>query len=202
MFKWKYGRFMPFYAPDSGADGGAGASGEEGEIATPPEIDYKAKVLEWEAKYKKLIKDFDDTSTELASKKKAEKARMTEEEQREAENAEKEQRYQEMAAKLAEMQTANLFAKNGFDEKDYGDIAAKIVEVGSDKASELAESIIAFVKKSNQSAVANAQRGGLKDGAHYPQTSTSKPSDTPFAEQAIAYTKHDDKSQEIKNKYR
>lgn len=205
MFKWKYGRLMQFFAPDTGADGGAGASGSDGTdgAGTPDTTDYKAKALEWETKYKKLKKDFDDTSTELASKKKAEKAKMSEEEQKQAENAEKEQRYQEMVAKVAEMETATLFAENGFDKKDYGDLAAKIVEVSGEKSGELAESVIAFVQKANKSAVANAQRSGLKDGAHYPQTSTATKTDiNPYAAMAIEANKQTCDVQAIQNKYR
>ncbi|MCM1437781.1 MAG: hypothetical protein NC131_01025 [Roseburia sp.] len=159
--------------------------------------------MEWEAKYKKLKKDFDDTSTELASKKKAEKARMTEEEQRVAENAEKEQRYQEMVAKVAEMETATKFAESGFEKTDYAEIATKIVEIGGDKASELAESIIAFVQKANKSAVANARNAAIKDGAVPPKTSTAKADNTnPYAAMAIEANKQTCDVQAIQNKYR
>lgn len=204
MFKWKYGRFMPFCAPDTGADGGqAGGEGSNGGEQTPPDTtDYKALWEKSLADNKKLKASFDQTAHEVAELKKAQKAKMSEEEQRAAENAEREQRYQEAMARVAEMETATLFAENGFEKKDYDDVAKKIVEVGGDKSKELAEIFIDFVKKANASAVASARNGAIKDGAIPPKTSTVQPSDTPFAEQAIAYGKHDDKSEEIKNKYR
>lgn len=204
MFKWKYGQFMPFYAPDSGADGGqAGGEGNNGGNETPPDTtDYKALYEKALADQKKLKASFDQTAHEVAELKKQSKAKMSEEEQRAAETAEREQRYQELQNEVYEMRVSTAFAKAGFDEKDYGDIAKKIVKVGGEQSNDLAETLIEFVKKANKSAVANARNGAIKDGAVPPKTSTAQASDTPFAEQAIAYTKHDDKSQEIKNKYR
>lgn len=181
------------------------------ETNTEPTIDY-------EVEYKKAIAERDNAraeakkyeslkdkySRESADYKRQLEAQMTDEQKREAENAEKEQRYQQAMARVAEMETTTLFAENGFDKKDYGEIAAKIVEIsgGGDKAKEFTNTLIAFVKKANQSAVASARNGAIKDGAVPPKTSTAQASDTPFAEQAFAYTKHDDRSQEIKNKYR
>lgn len=206
MFKWKYGQFMLFYAPDTGADGGqAGGEGNNGGNETPPDTtDYKALYEKALADQKKLKASFDQTAHEVAELKKQSKAKMSEEEQRAAETAEIMQQNKDLQSKIAEMETSTLFAENGFDKKDYGDIATKIVEIsgGGDKAKEFTETLIEFVKKANKSAVASARNGAIKDGAVPPKTSTAQASDTPFAEQAIAYTKHDDKSQEIKNKYR
>ncbi|MCM1440068.1 MAG: hypothetical protein NC131_12830 [Roseburia sp.] len=148
---------------------------------TEPTIDY-------EAEYKKAISERDSAraeaekykglkdkySGEAAKYKKQVDDKMSDDEKKQAELAEKEQRYAEMAAKVAEMETATLFAENGFDKNDYADIAKKVVEVGGDKARELAESIIAFVQKANKSAVANARNAAIKDGAVTPKTSTAK----------------------------
>lgn len=204
MLKWKYEQFMPFYAPDSGADGGAGASGGEGadRTGTPDTTDYKALYEKAIADSKKLKASFDQASHDIAELKKAQKAKMSDDELKAQQDAEKEQAHIAVLKELAEMKAANLFAKNGFDEKDYGDIAAKIVEVGGDKASELAESIIAFVQKSNKSAVANAQRSGLKDGAHYPQTSTAKTETHTYAQMATQSNQPSNREQEIKDFYK
>lgn len=209
MFMWKKcGQFMPFYAPDNGANGG-GAGDNGGESGQVVETDYKALYEKLQADHEKaktenakLKASFDKTASEVAELKRASKAKMSEEEKRAAETAEREQRYQELQNEVYEMRVSTAFAKAGFDEKDYGDIAKKIVEVGGEQSNDLAETLIEFVKKANKSAVASAKNGAIKDGAVPPKTSTTQPSDTPFAEQAIAYTKRDDKSQEIKNKYR
>lgn len=180
MFKWKYGQFMLFYAPDTGADGGqANGEGNNGGTEIPPDTtDYKAECARLEKEYQKLKGYYDGVSSELAAKKKAEKAKMSEEEQRAAENAEREQRYQELQNEVYEMRVSTAFAKAGFDEKDYGDIAKKIVEVGGEQSNDLAETLIEFVKKANKSAVASSRNGAIKDGAVPPKTSTAKPSDT------------------------
>lgn len=196
MFQW-YCRFMPYYAPDTGADAGADENGGEsaGVTETSDKTDYKAL-------YMKLKPQFDRTASEVAELKKAQKATMNEQQLKEAENVEKEQRYQEMVAKVAEMETATLFAENGFEKKDYGEIAAKIVEVGGDKAGELAESVITFVKKANQSAVANAKNALIKDGAVPPKTSTGKANEYTFAQMATRSNQPSNRSQEIKDFYK
>lgn len=177
MFKSRYSRFM--FAPDTGADGGAGAgtNGADGGNDGNGEVDntdYKALYEKAIADSKKLKASFDQTSHEVAELKKAQKAKMSEEEKRQAEFEEKEQRYQEAMARVAEMETATLFAENGFDKKDYEEVAKKVVEVGGDKARELADTIIEFVKKANKTAVASAKNGAIKDSAIPPKTSTSK----------------------------
>lgn len=177
MFKSRYARFM--FAPDTGADSGAGVStnGADGANDGNGEVDntdYKALYEKAIADSKKLKASFDQTSHEVAELKKAQKAKMSEEEQRQAEFEEKEQRYQEAMARVAEMETSTLFAENGFDKKDYEEVSKKIVEVGGDKARELADTIIEFVKKANKTAVASARNGAIKDGAIPPKTSTAK----------------------------
>lgn len=173
MKKWLKARLMPFYAPDSGADGATGGDGDNGGNATPPDTtDYKALYEKSLADNKKLKASFDQTAHEVAELKKAQKAKMSEEEQRAAESAEKEQRYKDLQNEVNEMRTATAFAKAGFDEKDYGDIVKKIVEVGGEKSGELADTLIEFVKKANASAVASAKNALIKDGAVPPKTST------------------------------
>lgn len=204
MFKWNYGRFMPFYAPDSGADGGqAGGEGNNGGEQTPPDTtDYKALYEKAQADNKKLKASFDQTAHEVAELKKAQKAKMSEEEQRAADNAEKEQRYKELQNEVYEMRVSTAFAKSGFDEKDYGDIAKKIVEVGGEQSNDLAETLIAFVKKANQSAVASARNGAIKDGAVPPKTSTAKPEENSIAKQVFEANKPNANSENIKNRYK
>lgn len=203
MFMWKYGRIMPCFAPDSGADSGTGASsGESADGATATGETSGAAEPNYKALYLKLKPQFDRTASEVAELKKAQKATMTEQQVKEAENAEKEQRYQEMAAKVAEMETASLFAENGFDKNDYGEVSAKLVEVGGEKAGELAESIIAFVKKANATAVANAKNALIKDGAYTPKTSTAKANEHTYAQMAFESNQPSNRTQEIKDYYK
>lgn len=176
MFIGRYGRFM--FAPDIGADGGAsvGANGTEGGNAGA-EVDITDYKALWEQEKKEKLKfkeAFDKKASELSAKEKAERARMSDEEKREAEFAEKEQRYQEAIAKVAEMEVSTLFAENGFDKKDYADLSKKVVELCGTNSHELAEIIVDFVKKSNNSAVANAKNSMIKDGAVPPKTSTAQ----------------------------
>lgn len=181
MFKSRYAKFM--LAPDTGADGGAGVgtNGADGANDGNSEVDYKALYEQSQAQVEKEKQEklkfkeaFDRKASELSAKEKAERARMTDEEKRQAEFEEKEQRYQEAMARVAEMETATLFAESGFDKKDYEEVAKKVVEVGGEKAKELADTIIEFVKKANKTAVASARNGAIKDSAIPPKTSTAK----------------------------
>lgn len=204
MHKWLKERLMPFYAPDGGADGStAGGEGNNGGTETPPDTtDYKALYEKSLADNKKLKASFDQTAHEVAELKKAQKAKMSEEEQRAAENAEREQRYKDLQSEVNEMRTATAFAKAGFDEKDYGDIVKKIVEVGGEKSGELADTLIEFVKKANASAVASAKNALIKDGVVPPKTSTAQKNDNPYATMAIEANKQDRDVQAIQNKYK
>lgn len=204
MFKWKYGQFMPFYAPNTGADGGqASGEGNNGGNETPPDTtDYKALYEKALADQKKLKASFDQTAHEVAELKKQSKEKMSEEEQRAAEIAEREQRYQELQNEVYEMRVSTAFAKAGFDEKDYGDIAKKIVEVGGEQSNDLAETLIEFVKKANKSAVASARNGAIKDGAVPPKTSTAKPEENSIAKQVFEANKPNANSENIKNRYK
>lgn len=201
MKKWLKARLMPFYAPDSGADGATGGDGDNGGNATPPDTtDYKALYEKSIADNKKLKASFDQTAHEVAELKKAQKAKMSEEEQRAAESAEKEQRYKDLQNEVNEMRMATAFAKAGFDEKDYGDIVKKIVEVGG--TSELADTIIDFVKKANKTAVASAKNALIKDGVITPQTSTAQASQNPYATMATEINNPSNRENEIKDHYR
>ncbi len=183
MFMWKkYGQFMPSYAPDNGANGGGtsdnGGNGEQG-----VETDYKAlyEALKADndkakAEYAKLKTSFDKTASEAAELKRASKAKMSEEEQRAAEIAEKEQRIVELQSRVYETETSTLFAEAGFDKKDYGELVKQVVAAGGDKSSELAETFLTFVKKSNAAAVANAKNAAIRDGAVTPNASTTQAS--------------------------
>lgn len=202
MFKWNYGRFMPFYAPDTGVDGGADGDGDIGGNETPPDTtDYKALYEKLFTYNKKLKEDFDKAAHDVSELKKAQRANMDEQQLKAAETAEKEQRYQEAMARIAEMETATLFAENGFDKKDYGEVATKIVEAGSERAKELAETLIEFVKKANKSAVANARNAAIKDSVVLPKTSTAEPSKTPYADMAVSATVKGQRAEEIRKKY-
>ena len=181
MFMWKkYGQFMPFYAPDNGANGsGAGDNGGEGGQAV--ETDYKALYEKLQADHEKaksenakLKASFDKTASEIAELKRASKAKMSEEEQRAAEIAEKEQRIAELQSRVYETETSTLFAEAGFDKKDYGELVKQIVAVGGDKSSELAETFLTFVKKSNATAVASAKNGAIRAGAVTPNASSAQ----------------------------
>lgn len=181
MFMWKkYGQFMPFYAPDNGANGG-GAGDNGGESGQVVETDYKTLYEKLQADHEKaktenakLKASFDKTASEVAELKRASKAKMSEEEQRAAESAEMEQRYKDLQNEVNEMKTATAFAKAGFDEKDYGELVKQVVAVGGDKSSELAETFLTFVKKSNAAAVASAKNGAIRDGAVTPNASSAQ----------------------------
>lgn len=203
----RYGRFM--FAPDTGADGGASVDSNRlttgAEIKTAEDVDktdYKALWEKAESEKAKLKKSFDATASEIAELKKANKAKLSEEEKRELELAEKEQHYQEMANQLNAMKVDTIFAKQGFDEKDYSDLSKKLVEVGGDKAFELAEQLVEFVKKSNKSAIANAKNGMIKDSAITPKASTATTEEHRYASMAMEATKNDIDKEKIKNRYR
>ena len=165
----RYGRFM--FAPDTGADGGAGT--ETPAEQTVDTTDYKALYEKEKADREKLKASFDKTASEIAELKKQNKAKMSEEEQRQAEQAEREALYKSTLAQLNEIKTSSVFAKSGIAENDYSDLSKKLVETCGDKASEVAETIIELVKKSNKSAVANAKNASIVDGARTPAASTN-----------------------------
>lgn len=165
----RYGRFM--FAPDTGADGGAGA--ETPAEQTVDTTDYKALYEQEKSKSEKWKASFDKASGDIAEMKRQNKAKMSEEEQRQAEQAEREALYKSTLAQLNEIKTSSVFAKSGIAETDYSDLSKKLVETCGDKASEVAETIIELVKKSNKSAVANAKNASIVDGARTPAASTN-----------------------------
>lgn len=198
-----FGRYVRFmFAPDDGASGG-GVGGEPtgGEVKVDT-TDYKALYEKEVAERAKLKKSFDATASEIAELKKANKAKMSEEEKREAELAERELHYKEMENQLNSMRVDTVFAKNGYDEKDYSDLSKKLVEVGGANASELAEVFLEFVKKANKTAVANAKNGMIKDSAIPPKASNTTAEEHTYAKLATENNAPSNKANDIKNYYR
>jgi hypothetical protein len=207
MFKSKYARFM--FAPDTGADGGV-ASGVTGDTVantttTAKEVDttdYKALYEKQKTDYDKLKRSFDTTASEVAELKKANKAKLSEEEQQKLEQAEREQLYRDTLNQLNAMKVDTVFAKQGYDEKDYTDLSKKIVEVGGDKANELAEIVVEFVKKANKTAIANAKNSMIKDSAITPKASTeTQPQKGEFARFAREQSKKQLTAEDIQKYY-
>ena len=173
----RYGRFM--FAPDTGADGASATTATAWTSVNTPTTasdnaqtvdttDYKALYEKEKADREKLKASFDKASGDIAEMKRQNKAKMSEEEQRQAEQAEREALYKSTLAQLNEIKTSSVFAKSGIAESDYSDLSKKLVETCGDKASEVAETIIELVKKSNKSAVANAKNASIVDGARTP----------------------------------
>lgn len=204
----RYAKFM--FAPDDGANGGGvgvGTNGADGESATNYKALYEKTVASLEkevAERAKLKKSFDATASEIAELKKANKAKMSEEEKREAELAERELHYKEMENQLNSMRVDTVFAKNGYDEKDYSDLSKKLVEACGDKACDIVENIVAFVKKSNKYAIENAGRAGLKDSSNamLPKASNTTAEEHTYAKLATENNALSNKSNDIKNYYR
>lgn len=194
----KYGSFM--FAPDTGSDGEANASATV--VTEVDNTDYKALYEKEVAERAKLKKTFDATASEVAELKKQSKAKMSEEEKREAE-LEKERKYwQAMANELNEIKVANIFAKQGYDEKDYSDLSKKLVEVGGANAAELADSFVEFVRKATKNAVASAKNGMIKDGAIPPKTGSLQDDKPKYAQMATETNKNNSNSQNIKDYYK
>jgi hypothetical protein len=74
---------------------------EETTTTTTETVDYKAEFEKMQNDYAKLKSNFDKTSSEVADYKRKERERMTEDEKRNAENAERETYYKELERKLA-----------------------------------------------------------------------------------------------------
>lgn len=203
------GKWQRLYAPDSGGtDGGASASGTASGDGSD-EVDYKAMYEKAMADNQKLVADyqkakqsFDKTASEVAELKRQSKAKMSEEEQRAAEREEEQKRFQETLAQLNSIKTANVFAKAGFDEKDYGAVSAKLVESCGDKASEIAETLIEFVKKSTTAAVANAQRASQHDNIILPNASNGQKEQHLYAKLASDNNGDNGQVDKIKEFYR
>lgn len=204
MFISKYRKFM--FAPDSGATAGNSGNEPQGEengatATTTPEIDYKALFEQEKAERAKLKKIFDATASEIAELKKANKAKMSDEEKKAAELEEERKGWREMEQQLNTMKVEAVFAKHGYDEKDYSDVSNKLIEVAGNKASELAEVFVDFVKKANKNAVTNAKNGMIKDSAIPPKASTAKNDEHPYAQLATEINKPNKTIEEIKNYY-
>lgn len=203
MFFSRYARFM--FAPDTGADNGGagvGTNGAVGESVKVDTTDYKALYEKEVAERAKLKKSFDATASEIAELKKANKAKMSEEEKRESELAERELHYKEMENQLNSMRVDTVFAKNGYDEKDYSDLSKAIVEACGDKAQNIADNIIEFAKRIAKNAVANAKNGMIKDSAIPPKASNTTAEEHTYAKLATENNAPSNKSNDIKNYYR
>ena len=206
----RYGRFM--FAPDTGADGASATTATAWTSVNTPTTasdnaqtvdttDYKALYEKEKADREKLKASFDKASGDIAEMKRQNKAKMSEEEQRQAEQAEREALYKSTLAQLNEIKTSSVFAKSGIAESDYSDLSKKLVETCGDKASEVAETIIELVKKSNKSAVANAKNASIVDGARTPAASTSIREEHPYADMAKDANMRTTSASEILNKY-
>lgn len=66
-----------------------------------PEVDYKAKLEEMEAKYSSLKTSFDKTSSDYAELKRKERERMSEEDKRKVEDAEREAYYKGLEREIS-----------------------------------------------------------------------------------------------------
>lgn len=77
------------------------AETETVETTATPEVDYKAKFEEMEAQYAKVKSSFDKASSEVAEFKRKERERMSEDEKKTAEDAEKEAYYKGIERKLS-----------------------------------------------------------------------------------------------------
>ncbi len=71
------------------------------EATATPEVDYKAKFEEMEAKYSNLKTSFDKASSDVAEYKRKERERMSEDEKKTAENAEKEAYYKGLEREIS-----------------------------------------------------------------------------------------------------
>lgn len=204
----------PMFAPDTGADGVTATSTQAAVVAedltaeTPTvtaeeEPDYKALYERAKGEYDKLKRSFDTTASEIAELKKKSKARMTEEEQRKAEQEEREQKYQDALSELTRIKTSSVFAKQGFAEADYAELSAKLVETCGAQASDVAEIIAVFLKKSNKAAVAQARNASIVDGARAPKASTGTgEAEHPYARIAVEQNGTGERTEQIKKIYR
>lgn len=195
----RYVRFM--FAPDTGAEGGTTTSVESG-ISDVDSTDYKALSEKLKSDYEKLKRSFDTTASELAERKKSDKAKMSEDEKREAELEEERQHWREVEKEMNTIKIESVFAKQGFEEKDYSDLAKKLAEFGGEAAQELANLFVEFVKKANKTAVASAKNGMIKDSSITPQASTAPREEHTYAQMATDTNSPSNKSNEIKDFYR
>jgi hypothetical protein len=174
----RYAKFM--FAPDTGVSTGETTSTDQQQVDNNVEIDYKALYeqekearAQTDKEKQKLKEAFDKKASALAAKEKAERENMSAEQKRELEIAEKDRLFKEMANQLNTIKVESVFSKQGYDEKDYTDLSKSLVEIGGDKANDLAEAIVEFVKKANKTAIANAKNSMIKDSAITPKASTT-----------------------------
>ena len=95
-------------------------------ISTPnpdPEIDYKAQYESMKSEYDALKRNFDKTSSEVAEYKRKEKARMTDDEQKKAELAEREEHYKAIEKENALYKYKASLSNQIKDEKVLSEVA-------------------------------------------------------------------------------
>lgn len=88
-----------------------------------PEVDYKAKFEQMQSDYEALKRNFDKTSSEVAEYKRKEKARMTDDEKKNAELAEREEHYKAIEKENALYKYKASLSSQIRDEKVLTEIA-------------------------------------------------------------------------------
>lgn len=100
--------------------GNATATTTQGDGNNTP--DYKALFEKAVAERDKFKSASDNLSAENAAYKRKEREALTESERKQADDAEKEQRYVEMQSRLTQMEVEQIFAKSGIEEADYKNV--------------------------------------------------------------------------------
>lgn len=88
-----------------------------------PEVDYKAKFEQMQSDYEALKRNFDKTSSEVAEYKRKEKARMTDDEKKNAELAEREEHYKAIEKENALYKYKASLSSQIRDEKVLDEVA-------------------------------------------------------------------------------
>lgn len=84
--------------------------------------DYKALFEKAVAERDKFKSASDNLSAENAAYKRKEREALTESERKQADDAEKEQRYVEMQSRLTQIEVEQIFVKSGIEEADYKNV--------------------------------------------------------------------------------
>ncbi len=199
---------QPLMEADTGVSTGASpavveVSAGEADKAAADTTDYKALYEQEKAAHTKLKASFDKASSDIAGYKKAEKERMTDEEKKAAEAAEREARFAEMQSELSAIKTQNVFARAGYGEDDYKAVTEALVKAAGQGASELAEAIVKFTDGAKERAVKAAQASTLKEGTVTPDgASPAKESeDVSYAKRLAKGNASEKKIEEIKKLY-
>lgn len=100
--------------------GSATATTTQGDGNNAP--DYKALFEKAVAERDKFKSASDNLSAENAAYKRKEREALTESERKQADDAEKEQRYVEMQSRLTQIEVEQIFVKSGIEEADYKNV--------------------------------------------------------------------------------